>query len=92
MKILMTIEYKGTNFSGWQTQPNKRTVQSEIESVLTKLFGEKISIFGSGRTDSGVHALGQTAHFEGASSIFKNFMFDLTEKKSNFMPLCNFLC
>jgi tRNA pseudouridine38-40 synthase len=41
MKILMTIEYKGTNFSGWQTQPNKRTVQSEIESVLTKLFGEK---------------------------------------------------
>lgn len=74
MKILLTVEYKGSSFCGWQVQPNKRTVQGEIESGLYKLFGQKVSIFGSGRTDSGVHAMGQTAHFEVDKNIIKNFL------------------
>lgn len=63
-RILMTIEYDGTNFCGWQTQNQKRTVQGEIESALSSFYGEDIQIHGSGRTDAGVHALGQTAHFD----------------------------
>ncbi len=72
--MLLTIEYKGTNFAGWQVQPGKRTVQGEIEKALQNIFGQKIQIFGSGRTDSGVHAIGQTAHFDGASSVFNKFI------------------
>lgn len=59
------IAYDGTNFSGFQTQPNGRTVQAEIEKTLhTITSGENITIHGSGRTDAGVHALGQVIHFD----------------------------
>ena len=64
MKIRLLLSYKGTHFFGWQRQSRHRTVQGEIEKVLFKLFNKKISLVGSGRTDTGVHALGQTAHFE----------------------------
>ena len=60
----ITIEYDGTNFYGWQKQQNLSTIQGEIEIALEKLFHENIKIFGSGRTDVGVHALGQVAHFD----------------------------
>lgn len=64
-KILLTIQYNGKNFCGWQVQPNKRTVQEVLEKRISNLLGEeKISLFASGRTDSGVHAYCQTAHFE----------------------------
>jgi tRNA pseudouridine38-40 synthase len=72
-KFLLTVEYSGTNFNGWQIQPKGRTVQGEIESALSTLLNEKITIYGSGRTDSGVHALAQTAHFESSSDRLKNF-------------------
>lgn len=62
--ILLKIQYDGTNFHGWQRQPGQRTVQGEIEHVLTYLAGRKISINGTSRTDRGVHALGQCASFE----------------------------
>ncbi|MCK5064573.1 MAG: tRNA pseudouridine(38-40) synthase TruA [Candidatus Fermentibacteraceae bacterium] len=62
IRIMMKIEYDGTEFHGWQLQPGARSVQGEIESVLESLCGRKIRITGSGRTDSGVHALGQIAH------------------------------
>lgn len=62
--VKLTIEYDGTNFSGWQRQPNARTVQEEIEKALTMLFKKEIKIYGSGRTDAGVHALGQVANFK----------------------------
>ncbi|MEN8209205.1 MAG: tRNA pseudouridine(38-40) synthase TruA [Candidatus Fermentibacteria bacterium] len=62
IRIKMLIEYDGTNFSGWQRQPAARTVQGDIEAVLEKLCNERIAITGSGRTDAGVHALGQVAH------------------------------
>ncbi|MCK4504450.1 MAG: tRNA pseudouridine(38-40) synthase TruA [Candidatus Aegiribacteria sp.] len=61
-RIMMKIEYDGTEFHGWQLQPGARTVQSEIESVLESLCERKIKITGSGRTDAGVHAFGQIAH------------------------------
>ena len=67
--ILLTISYDGTDFCGWQRQDDKdggqtdRTVQGEIELALEKLCGQKITLYGSGRTDSGVHAIGQAANF-----------------------------
>lgn len=59
------IAYDGTNFNGFQTQPNGRTVQEEFEKTLKKINnGKTITIFGSGRTDAGVHAAGQVVHFD----------------------------
>jgi tRNA pseudouridine38-40 synthase len=59
----LTVAYRGTEFSGWQRQSAKRTVQECIEAALEKLWGEKISLQGSGRTDTGVHAFEQVASF-----------------------------
>jgi tRNA pseudouridine38-40 synthase len=59
----LTIAYRGTAFSGWQRQASKRTVQECLEQALETLWGQKISLQGSGRTDTGVHALGQIASF-----------------------------
>jgi len=61
--LKLTIEYDGTDFAGWQIQPSERTVQGEMENVLTTILGKKIELVGSGRTDSGVHAFGQVANF-----------------------------
>jgi tRNA pseudouridine38-40 synthase len=65
--ILLKIEYDGTDFSGWQRQPQPhiRTVQGELETVLSRLCGQAVQIDGTGRTDAGVHALGQCATFSG---------------------------
>lgn len=62
--VLIKIEYDGTNFSGWQIQPDQRTVQGEIEHVLKYIAGGDVHIHGTSRTDAGVHALGQCASFE----------------------------
>ncbi|MBR5228941.1 MAG: tRNA pseudouridine synthase A, partial [Firmicutes bacterium] len=67
--ILLKIEYDGTNFFGWQRQPEVRTVQGEIESVLTQLCRIPVTIDGTGRTDACVHALGQCATFSGEFGI-----------------------
>jgi tRNA pseudouridine38-40 synthase len=61
-KIL--IEYDGTNFVGWQRQDNGLGVQQAIEEAIRQFSGETVTLFGAGRTDSGVHALGQVAHFD----------------------------
>jgi len=63
-KIKITIEYDGTNYSGWQIQPDQISVQQKIEEALKALFNDDVKIHGAGRTDAGVHALGQVAHFE----------------------------
>ncbi len=62
----LTIKYDGTLFYGWQIQPSLRTVQGELEQALKHIMksAERIPIYGSGRTDSGVHAIGQVAHFD----------------------------
>ena len=57
------IEYDGSNYSGWQIQKNANSIQEIIQKTLKKIFNEKINIFGSGRTDKGVHATEQSAHF-----------------------------
>jgi tRNA pseudouridine38-40 synthase len=57
-----TIAYDGTNFSGWQIQPNGLSIQGSIQSALHTITHEEVHIVGAGRTDAGVHALGQTAH------------------------------
>ncbi|WP_130862958.1 tRNA pseudouridine(38-40) synthase TruA [Bacilliculturomica massiliensis] len=67
--VLLTISYDGTGFSGWQRQPGRRTVQGELERVLSVLCGQEIQINGTSRTDAGVHALGQRASFKGEFGI-----------------------
>lgn len=62
-RVLLTIEYDGTGFSGWQRQPEVRTVQGTIEKVLTELIGEPVTVDGVSRTDAGVHACDQKAVF-----------------------------
>ena len=64
MKLLCKVQYKGTNYQGWQKQPDAPTIQETIEKVLSQILNQQIAIFGSGRTDSGVHAQGQYFHFE----------------------------
>ncbi|MCK0473357.1 tRNA pseudouridine(38-40) synthase TruA [Halalkalibacter sp. APA_J-10(15)] len=64
-RVACLVSYDGTNFSGYQVQPRKRTVQLELERALTKLHkGQEIKVISSGRTDAGVHAIGQVIHFD----------------------------
>ena len=63
MNIKLTIEYDGTNYCGWQIQPNGQTIQQVLEQGLETILGVRTRLNGSGRTDAGVHALGQVANF-----------------------------
>ena len=65
----LIIEYDGTNYAGWQIQPNAPTVQQFISDAIKILTNEDINLIGSGRTDSGVHSLGQTANFKTQKEI-----------------------
>src|SRR5512135_251018 len=67
--LKLLIEYDGTTFVGWQMQANGRSVQEEITQVLEQILQEPITLIGSGRTDSGVHARGQVASFNTNSSL-----------------------
>jgi tRNA pseudouridine38-40 synthase len=60
----LTLEYDGSKFSGWQAQLNARTVQGDLQRVADELFGVAVDIQGAGRTDAGVHAIGQVAHIK----------------------------
>jgi tRNA pseudouridine38-40 synthase len=62
--IRLLIAYDGTDFHGWQRQPNALTVQERLESAIERILSEKAQVYGSGRTDSGVHALNQVANFK----------------------------
>ncbi|HJU04738.1 MAG TPA: tRNA pseudouridine(38-40) synthase TruA [Nitrospiraceae bacterium] len=59
----LTIEYDGTAYAGWQRQPDQPTIQAALEAALCRITGARISVIGAGRTDAGVHALGQVASF-----------------------------
>lgn len=67
--IKLTIEYDGKEYNGWQKQPNKLNIQGEIEKAIKNITGEDIELYASGRTDAGVHALGQVANFKTESKI-----------------------
>lgn len=67
--IKLTIEYDGKDFNGWQKQPNKLNIQGEIERAIKEVTGEEVELVASGRTDAGVHALGQVANFKTESQI-----------------------
>jgi tRNA pseudouridine38-40 synthase len=69
MNIRMLLEYDGTDFFGWQYQPHKRTVQGDIETALNKITNETIRVIAAGRTDRGVHALGQVMNFFTTSTL-----------------------
>lgn len=62
--IKIVIEYDGKNFNGWQKQPDKLNIQGEIERAIFEVTGEEVELIASGRTDAGVHSLGQTANFK----------------------------
>lgn len=63
-RIKLTLAYDGTDFCGWQFQPRDRTVQGVVEAALARFFDDPPRVHGSGRTDSGVHAIGQVCHFD----------------------------
>ena len=62
--IKITIEYDGKDFNGWQKQPDKLNIQGTIEQAIERITGEKVELNASGRTDAGVHAIGQVANFK----------------------------
>src|SRR5437868_12446437 len=69
-RFKLTIEYAGTRYSGWQIQKNARTVQGELDRAVRTVTGRKdFELYGSGRTDAGVHALAQVAHLDVSSSL-----------------------
>ena len=78
---LIKIEYDGTNFLGWQSQKNGKTVQDKIEKVIKKILKSKIKITGAGRTDKGVHARAQFANFRFKKKI---------ENRNKFLDSINF--
>ena len=68
-RIHLIVEYDGTDYAGWQRQSNAMTVQEWLEKAVKKLTGETVCVHGASRTDAGVHALGQSAHFDTESRI-----------------------
>lgn len=68
-RILLRVAYDGTNYHGWQVQPNAKTIEGELNHILTQLTGEEIQVTGASRTDAGVHALGNVAVFDTLSRI-----------------------
>ena len=87
-RIKIKIEYDGTNYVGWQAQRNGVSIQGEIEDSLRKIFNQEIKLYVAGRTDAGVHALSQVAHFDietlsiKTDKIFRALNFFLKKKKN----------
>jgi tRNA pseudouridine38-40 synthase len=68
-RVALVIQYLGTNFHGWQRQPNQRTVQEEIETAISTVLERPVTLHAAGRTDAGVHAAAQVAHFDAPGPI-----------------------
>ena len=82
--IKLIIEYDGKGFNGWQKQPDKLNIQGEIERAISEITGEQIELIASGRTDRGVHSLGQTANFKTNSNIpIEKFPIAINSKLKN---------
>ena len=87
------IEYDGSNFAGWQIQKNAKTIQGEIQKIIKKILKTKIVLHGSGRTDKGVHAIEQSAHFKidfeiiNKEKFLKSLNFFLNKKNISILSL-----
>ena len=75
MRYFINISYNGKNYHGWQIQKNAVTVQSTIQDVISKILGKSTDIVGSGRTDTGVHAKSQVAHFDVNKEVDNDFIY-----------------
>ena len=67
MRLALGVEYDGSDFSGWESQPRRRTVQSTLEAALACVADEPVATVCAGRTDAGVHAIAQVVHFDSAA-------------------------
>jgi len=74
MRYFLTLSYRGTNYAGWQVQPNAPSVQATLEAALSTILREKIDITGCGRTDAGVHARFYVAHFDTEAALPPAFL------------------
>jgi len=83
MRYFIKLAYKGTNYKGWQIQPNDPSVQKTIEHALSTILSEKIDIVGCGRTDAGVHAKEYFAHFDFGGAFPKHFL----QRINKFLPI-----
>ena len=87
IRYQILLEYVGTKFVGWQSQKNGISIQNTIQSALSKLLKQKIILYGAGRTDAGVHAINQSAHFDtenkilNISILIKSLNFFLNKKR-----------
>ena len=73
-RVKMTVAYDGTNYKGWQVQPNGITIEEVLNRHLSSLLGEEIAVTGASRTDSGVHSLGNVAIFDTTTRIPARFL------------------
>jgi tRNA pseudouridine38-40 synthase len=80
-RVALVIQYLGTNFYGWQRQPKHRSVQEEIETALASVLNYPVTLHGAGRTDTGVHAAAQVAHFDHSSPIPANRWADVLNSR-----------
>ena len=80
----MVLQYEGTRYQGWQRQGSTdNTIQGKLETLLSKMTGQKIEIQGAGRTDAGVHALGQVANFHADTQMTQT---EILEYMNRFLP------
>lgn len=86
VRIRFDLSYDGTDFAGWGIQPAQRTVQGLLEATLSTILRVRVNLTCAGRTDAGVHARHQIAHFDLAESIWCEFGPDLLRRLANFMP------
>ncbi len=90
--LKVVLRYNGAHFYGWQKQKNLRTVQGDLEDAIFAITGEKVEVFGSGRTDKGVHALGQVASFNLNTNIpLKNLKIALNDRLEKDVRVMNIL-
>ena len=75
MRYFVDISYFGKNYHGWQTQENAITIQEILDKSLSTILKTEIKSLGSGRTDTGVHAMSQVAHFDFNGNIIENFLY-----------------
>tara|TARA_B100000029_G_scaffold121925_1_gene115310 strand:+ start:1179 stop:1793 length:615 start_codon:yes stop_codon:yes gene_type:complete len=93
-RFQILCEYVGKNFVGWQKQLKGKSIQKEIENKLSKLLKQKIVVYGAGRTDAGVHAIEQSAHFDAKINVkeikklIKSLNFFLNPKKISIISIC----